>query len=98
VLLYPSLTPKIILLIKVRVVPCTVLSSLESDGLTTSNVLSSCLYVILSSIVLDNSPLGPLTVTVLPSILTVTSLGMSIIFLPTRLMLSHLLVIYYYQT
>src|SRR5699024_11537593 len=70
-----------------RVVPCTVLCSIESDGRTTSKVFSSCLYVISSLKVLVNSPLDPFTVIVLPSIATVTSEGISIIFFPTRLIM-----------
>src|SRR5581483_2924015 len=72
--------------ISVRDSPCSAFDSRSSSGRATEIAPSFCATVIGSATVCDRLPLGPVTVTVRPSMLTSTPAGTGIGSRPIRLM------------
>src|SRR5215475_11612239 len=91
VFLYPSVTPMIMLATRVRDSPCSSLARRSSLGRSTASVPSSERSAVIGSAsVWLSSPLGPLTRTVRPSMVTSTPLGTGIGLRPIRDILVHL--------
>src|SRR5512143_76942 len=84
VFLNPLVTPSTMLLSKARVKPCSARVSRRSSGRVTLSSPPSCATLIDSTKVRFNSPLGPLTITSEPSILTCTPVGIETGFFPIR--------------
>src|SRR5580692_4908864 len=79
---HPLVTPSTALLTRARASPCT--AACESFSRTATRFPSLCSTTMPAGRAVSNLPLGPCTSTVLPSILTVTPLGIGIGFFPIR--------------
>src|SRR5208337_441202 len=81
-LVQPLVTPSTALLTSARASPCT--AACASSGRNATRLPSFCSIVMPDGRDVSSLPFGPWTITVLPSILTVTPFGIAIGFFPIR--------------